>query len=63
MSIESENSQRFKEVSLKFQNKVLWHKDVLSFIFHGQKVDPEKTIGQLGIKICDKILVITPNVV
>ena len=61
--IESENSQRFKEVSLKFQNKVLWHEDVLSFIFHGQKVDPEKTISQLGIKMCDKILVITPNVV
>ena len=62
--IESENSQRFKEVSLKFQNKVLWHKeDIITFIFKGIKVDPEKTIGQLGIKICDKILVITPNVV
>jgi len=61
--IESENSQRFKEVSLKFQNKVLWHKEDITFIFKGIKVDPEKTIGQLGIKNGSKILVITPNVV
>ena len=55
----SEKFQRFKEVSLKFQYKVSWLKKYIIFFFNGQKVDPDKTLDQLGIKNDSKIFVIS----
>ena len=57
--ISSEKFQRFKEVSLKFQYKVSRLKEYMIFIFNGQKVDPDKTLDQLGIKNDSKIFVIS----